>query len=221
MLRHRMHILTADQLHHAAPACLQPAQWVDPLNAAMMLYGISADTDFMVEFLAQFAHETASLNRLEEQLSYTAERLVEVWPTRFPSVTVAAKFARRPHELAEHVYGGRMGNRAEGSGDGWNYRGRAAGITGRENYARVAKLLNDPMIMGCPDRLQTKSIAALASAAFWASHPELNRLADDTATDDDYADFISITKIVNGGKIGLADRAKFRDAFKTCLSSTR
>jgi putative chitinase len=213
-----MHVITADQLHRAVPACAAPAAWADPLNNAMLLYGLSFDTDYMVEFLAQFFHETQNGNRLEEQLNYSAERLMVVWPSRFPNLTVASKYAARPHELAEYVYGGRMGNRPEGSGDGWNYRGRAAGVTGRNNYTKVAKLLNDPLILSCPDRLQTKPVAAMASAAFWASNPKFNELAQDTATDDDYADFVNITRLWNGGTVGLTERAKLRAAFKAVLS---
>jgi putative chitinase len=213
-----MHVITADQLRKAVPYCSQPAAWVDPLNNAMLLYGISYDVDYMVEFLAQSAHETQGFNRLEENLSYTAERLVEVWPSRFPSITVAAQYARAPHKLADFVYGGRMGNTAPG--DGWKYRGRGIPhVTGKDNYVKVSKLLNDPSILTCPDKLCTKTTAALAGAAFWASNPKLNTLADDTPTDDDYADFVSITKIVNGGKVGLAERWKLREAFKASLST--
>ncbi len=212
-----MYLITTDQLRQAAPRCQSPERWVSPLNDAMMLNGISFDVNVMVEFLAQFAHESQSFNRLEENLAYSAERLVAVWPTRFKTVAVALPFASKPHALAEHVYGGRMGNRPEGSGDGWNYRGRAGGITGRDNYARLAKRLNDPLILSCPDRLQTRAIAALATAAFWVDHPKLTAWALDTATDDDYADFVSITRLMNGGDVGLKERAAFRAAFKGVL----
>lgn len=215
-----MHILTAEQLHRGAPACREPATWVNPLNTAMMLYGISSDVSVTVEFLAQFAHETQSLNRLEENLNYSPERLHAVWPSRFPTAASAAPYAGKPHALAEHVYGGRMGNRPEGSGDGWNYRGRGPGITGRDNYARLAKGLNDPLLMACPDRLQTKELAAMAGAYFWAMHPQLTAWAIDTPLDDDYADFVSISKLWNGGTIGLAERAKFRTSFKAALTTT-
>jgi putative chitinase len=118
--------------------------------------------------------------------------------------------------LADTVYGGRMGNDADG--DGWRYRGRGMPmITGKDNYRRVAKMLNDPIIVLCPDRLCTKVTAAMAGAAWWSSNPKLNALADDQPGDDDHADFVSITKIVNGGTEGLADRSRLRDAFKKAL----
>lgn len=210
-----MHVITADQLRRAAPGCLQPDQWVRPLNDAMLWSGIADDLDYMVEFLAQCAHETTQFNVLEECLNYTAERLVAVWPSRFPSITVAAQYARAPHKLADFIYGGRFGNPP---GDGWTYRGRGMPmVTFHDNYAKVAKRLNLPALLKCPDILQTKATATMAGAAFWVDHPQLNRLADDTATDDDYADFVTITRVVNGGTVGLADRAKLRTAFKAAL----
>lgn len=215
-----MHVITADQLRKAVPRCADPAAWVAPFNDAMLLTGIAYDVAVMAEFLAQFAHETQNFNRLEELMSYSAERLTAVWPTRFPTVAAATPYAGKPHALAEHVYGGRMGNRPEGSGDGWNYRGRGAGITGRDNYTRLAKRLNDPLILTCPDRLCTRPLAALAAAVFWVDHPKLTAWAVDTDADDDYADFVSITRLINGGTIGLAERAKLRDAFKSALTST-
>jgi len=225
-----VHILTLEQLRRADPLCQNPAGWVGPLNDAMLLYGVADDVDYVVEFLAQFLHETSHGNRLEENLNYSAERLAVVWPSRFavdptpgapkePNAKARA-LAGKPQALAENVYGGRMGNRPEGSGDGWNYRGRAAGITGRSNYARVAKLTGDPLLLSCPMRLQTKPGAAMASAAFWAADPRLNRLADDTPTDNDVADFVSITRIVNGGEIGLKERAALRLAVKAALLPT-
>jgi len=212
-----LHIITAEQLRQAAPQCRDPAGWVEAINTATLLYGIADDVNVLGEFLAQFAHETQSFNRLEECLAYSPERLVAVWPTRFRSVGEATPYAGKPHALAEHVYGGRMGNRPEGSGDGWNFRGRAGGITGHDNYARLAKAINDPDVLRCPDKLCTKATAAIATAYFWASHPQLTAWAIDTPMDDDYADFVSITRLVNGGEIGLAQRAKFREAFKAAL----
>lgn len=212
-----MHILTADQLRRAVPLCQSPEAWALPLNDAMLMYGLSDDVDVMVEYLAQAAHETLSFNRLEENLSYNAERLMKVWPKRFPNLTVASQYAGKPYALAEFVYGGRLGNSR--TGDGWMYRGRGIPmVTGYANYKLVSKRLNDPEIMLCPDRLQTKRIAAMAGAAWWAENPRLSQLADDRLDDDDHADFVSITRIVNGGTEGLAGRSRFRDAFRAALA---
>lgn len=216
-----MFTITAEQLRAAAPRCTKSDAWATALTDAMLLYGIAADVDYVVEFLAQCAHESGQFTRLEESLSYSPERLMQVWPKRFPTLAAATPYANSPHKLADFVYSNRMGNGDVASGDGWNYRGRGVPmITGRANYAKVAKLIGDPLLVSCPDRLCMISVAALAGAAWWASDPELNRLADDTATDDDAADFVSITRKVNGGTVGLAERQKLRDAFSRVLKST-
>lgn len=212
-----MHVITQDQLRAAVPLCQRPIMWVRHLNDAMLLYGIAEDLDYMVEFLAQCAHETMSFNRLEESLNFGAQRLMQVWPKRFPTLDSAEPYTHKPDALANFVYGGRMGNVEPG--DGWKYRGRGMPmITGRDNYRRAAALLNDPAIVLFPDRLTLPHVAAMAGAAWWSSNPKLNALANDTTTDDDYADFVSVTRIVNGGIEGLASRAKFRDAFKSALT---
>lgn len=214
-----MVVITPDQLRVAVPRCTAPDKWADALNHAMLLYGIADRLDYVIEFLTQCAHESADFNRLEESLNYTAERLVEVWPKRFPSLTVAVPYARAPHKLADFVYANRMGNGSAESGDGWNYRGRGIPmITGKANYARVGELIGDPLLVKCPDRLCNRSTAALAGAAWWAANPELNQLAMDTETDDDAADFVSITRIVNGGTVGLAARQALRAAFASVLA---
>lgn len=220
-----MHVITPEQLKIAVPLCKNPVDWAVHLNNAMLIYGIAEDVDYMAEFLAQGAHESQSFNRLEENLNYTAERLAQVWPGRFaidPKAktkvpnALAGNLAGKPHALADSVYGGRMGNKRPN--DGWLYRGRGIHmVTGYDNYVKVARMLNDPEIVRCPDRLCTKKTAAMASAAYWSSDPRLNKLADDTLADDDYADFVSISRIVNGGTIGLAERYGFRMAFKAAL----
>jgi putative chitinase len=213
--------ITADTLRAAAPRCPKPDAWAAALNDAMLLHGIAQDVDYVVEFLAQCAHESNHFTRLEENLNYSPERLVQVWPKRFPTVAAATPYANAPHKLADFVYANRMGNGDVASGDGWNFRGRGAlMVTGRANYAKVGKLIGDPVLIYCPDRLCIITVAAMACAAWWASDPNLNRLADDTVNDDDAADFVSITRKVNGGTVGLADRQKLRDAFSRALKST-
>lgn len=214
-----MFVITPDQLRAATPRCPKPDAWAAGLNEGMLLWGIAVDKDYMVEFLAQCAHETADFTRLEENLNYSPERLTQVWPKRFPTVADATPYAGRPHALADFVYSNRMGNGGPATEDGWNYRGRGVPmITGKANYARVAKLTNDPLLLTCPDRLCIIAVAANAGAAWWAADARLNKLADDLPNDDDRADFVSITRIVNGGTVGLADRARLRDAFKKALT---
>jgi len=212
-----MFVITAEQLKKAVPQCADPISWVRVLNAAATEFAINEDGDVYAEWLAQAAHESGGFNRLEENLNYTAERLIQVWPKRFPSLTVAAPYARAPHKLADFVYSNRMGNGPPESGEGWKYRGRGFGVTGKLNYLLVSRQLKDPSIMDCPDKLCTKETAARAFAAWWASDRRLNALALDKLDDDDEADFISISQIVNGGTVGLEARRKLRDAFKAAM----
>lgn len=213
-----MIVITAEQLRKAVPKCADPISWVRALNGAATEFGISDFRAVYIEWLTQAAHESDSFTRLEENLNFTAERLIQVWPKRFPSLTVAAPYARAPHKLADFVYSNRMGNGPIESGDGWLYRGRGVGmVTGKSNYALVAKRLNDSSILTCPDKLCTKDTAARAFAAWWSSDRRLNALAYDRFDDDDEADFVSISTIVNGGTIGLEARRKLRDAFKAAM----
>jgi putative chitinase len=150
----------------------------------------------LAHWLGQLHHESAGLTRLEEDLSYTAERLCVVWPKRFPTLAAAQPYARNPQALAEKVYGGRMGNAK--IGDGWRYRGRGLMMnTGLEGYARIGLMIGEDLVRA-PDRLRIPSVAARAAAAFWAAH-DLNVLADRD-------DVVAVTEIINGGLNGLADR---------------
>jgi putative chitinase len=210
-----MFVISTQQLSAAVPKCTNPGRWVDAINNAALMYGIAADRAELIEWLTQCAHESENFNRLEENLYYTAERLVQVWPTRFPSLTVANNYARSPHKLADFIYADRMGNGPEHTGDGWRFRGRGLiMVTGKANYQAMQRLLGYADLMACPDKLCTRDGAAMSAAAFWASNPKLRALAQDETNDNDYADFVSITRIVNGGTTGLAERAALREAFK-------
>lgn len=213
-----MYVITAEQLHAAVPSCAGPDTWVPHIHNATLMFGIALDANELAEFLAQCAHESLGFNRLNENLSYTAERLVEVWPTRFPSSAVAAQYARNPHKLADFVYSNRMGNGDYMSGDGWQYRGRGLiMITGRANYRAVGEAMGDSALLHCPDRLETKAGATLAAGAFWHMHPRLRQLARDLPGDNDEADLVSMTRIVNGSTQGLAERRSYRNAFRSVL----
>ena len=155
----------------------------------------------LAHFLAQVATETGGLARLEEGLSYTAERLCAVWPTRFPTLAAAKPFARNPKALAEKVYGGRLGNVRPG--DGWRYRGGGAlQTTGRTNY-RAAGFEADP------ERLRTPGPALAAALTYWVDH-DCNALAD---ADDVEA----LRRRVNGGTIGLSECRAYLAKAKAAL----
>jgi len=149
-------------------------------------------------FLAQIGHESAGLTSTEEKLSYTPERLMAIWPRRFPTRAAAETCARQPEKLASLVYADRMGNGPPESGDGWRYRGRGyLQITGRDNYRALSAPTGIDLIAD-PDRAATPDGALLVACAFWRTRG-LNELSDT-------GDFAAVTRRVNGGTVGLADR---------------
>ena len=149
----------------------------------------------MAMFLAQFGHETQNLRKLTENLNYSAERLPIVWPSRFRDAARARQFAHKPEALANEVYGGRMGNTQPG--DGWLYRGRGPGLTGRDGYRAVGKLVGMDF-EGQPDLVATPHGAFVAGVGIWM-WKGLNASAD-------REDVAANTLKLNGGAIGLNDR---------------
>lgn len=204
--------LTADQLAAIMPACANPANWAPALNAAMDRFDITS-AERMAAFLAQIAHESGQLMRLSENLNYSAKRLMQVWPNRFPTMEKAQQYERNPEKLAGYVYAKRIGNGDESSGDGWRYRGRGIiQLTGRGNYRAAAQGIGLPLEEQ-PDLLVHPGPAALSAAWFWKSHG-LNELADDQNDDNDTEDFKTITKRINGGTVGLNERMAFWEKAK-------
>lgn len=153
----------------------------------------AGDVD-LKNFLAQVLHESAMLERLEEGLSYSAERLCAVWPRRFASLEAARPFARNPQALANRVYGGRMGN--VDPDDGWKYRGRGLiQCTGRANYGLVESITGLP-VLDQPELL-AQPLEALQSAIAWWER---------AISDAILGDVERVSRAVNGGTAGLPDR---------------
>jgi putative chitinase len=206
--------LTEQQLSTIMPACSSAAAWVTALNNAMARFDITGSRR-MAAFLAQIAHESGQLARLAENLNYTAKRLMQVWPSRFPTLDKAIKYEKNPEKLANHVYAGRLGNGDEASGDGWRFRGRGLiQLTGRGNYRAAGQGIGLPLeeqseLLGQPEA------AALSAAWFWKSHG-LNELADDQSNDNE--NFKTITKRINGDTVGLQERIAFWERAKTVLA---
>jgi len=197
-------IFAVEQLSAIAPHCdaevLAPA-----ISAAASERAISTPLR-LAHFLAQFSVETSGLTAFVENLSYSAARLCQVWPSRFPTAAKAQPYANSPEKLAERVYGKRMGNVAPG--DGYRYRGRGAGLTGRENYERYGAMLGMDLV-GNPDLAGQPVNVPKIAAAFWSIH-NLNPLADQ----DDIA---AVTEVWNGGLTGLDQRKAALARAKTIL----
>jgi putative chitinase len=157
-------------------------------------------------FLAQCAHESANFKATVENLNYSKEGLMKVFKKYFPNETLAKQYERKPNAIANRVYANRMGNGDENSNQGATFKGRGyIQLTGKDNYSAFDKFVDED-ILSNPDLVATK-YPLLSAAWFWNSR-NLNALADKGAT---YADVTAITKRVNGGTHGLADRiSKFK-----------
>ena len=169
------------------------ADWLQQIELQAPGHGIDTVNE-MASFLSQFGHETMGFSRFEENLSYSAERLMAVWPSRFPTLEEAEPFVRNPQALAEKVYGGRMWNNLPG--DGWLYRGRGPQLTGKNNYCRVSVMVNINII-GNPDLMLDPKIGVKVACAGW------NALRLDWHDDDE--DARAERRIINGGLIGLKE----------------
>lgn len=154
-------------------------------------------------FLAQAGHESGNFRLVKENLNYSAKGLMGIFKKYFPNEALAKSYERKPEKIANKVYGGRMGNGDEASGDGAKFCGRGyIQLTGKTNYQAFFKSM-ELDVSSDPTLVATKY--ALASAAWFWSKNGLNKLADGGATE---AVVTSITKRVNGGTIGLDDRIK-------------
>ena len=157
----------------------------------------------LCHFLAQCGHESGNFKAVNENLNYGAKGLRGIFPKYFPTDALAAEYERKPEKIANKIYGGRMGNGPEATGEGYKYRGRGyIQLTGKDNYSAFDKVVTEDITVN-PDLVATKY--PLLSAAWYWNSRKLNEIADKGATD---AEVTAITKKVNGGTIGLADRIK-------------
>jgi len=168
-------------------------------NETFERWGISTPRQ-QAAFLGQCGHECGNFTKLEEGLSYAADRLMKIWPKRFPTMEIAQKYARNPKALANYVYANRMGNRDEASGDGYRFRGSGwLQLTGHDNFYHAGKACGVDFVMN-PDLVRQPKHAALTAGWFWSTH-DCNRLAE-------AANWVALTKKINGGTIGLEDRIR-------------
>lgn len=157
----------------------------------------------LAHFLAQCGHESGGFKAVQENLNYGAKGLRSIFGRYFPTDAKALEYERKPEKIANLVYGNRMGNGAEPTGEGYKFRGRGyIQLTGKDNYSRFDKTVDED-ILSNPDLVATKY--PLASAAFFFQSNGLWAICDKGADD---ATVTAVTKRVNGGTIGLADRLK-------------
>jgi putative chitinase len=157
----------------------------------------------LAHFLAQCGHESGQFRVVNENLNYGAKGLLGIFKKYFPTEDKAKTYERKPEKIANLVYASRMGNGPESSGDGYKYRGRGyIQLTGKDNYTAFGKSIGEN-IQATPDLVATKY--PLLSAAWFFNKNGLHKLADKGATPEVVT---MVTKRVNGGTIGLADRLK-------------
>ena len=166
----------------------------------------------LAHFLAQCGHESAGFKAVSENLNYSADGLVKIFGKYFNAGT-AAGYARNPEKIASKVYASRMGNGDEASKEGYKFRGRGyIQLTGKSNYTGFTKFIGEDCVAN-PDLVATKY--PLASAAFFFNSNNLWSICDKGAND---AAVTAVTKRVNGGTIGLADRIKHFKEYYSLLA---
>ena len=174
------------------------AEWLDGLNATFERFDIMNPLR-KAAFIGQCGHESGNFKMLTENLNYRAEALQKLWPKRFDAAKAQA-CARNPKLIANTVYSSRMGNRDEASGDGWRFRGAGfLQLTGHSNFWHASQALGEDFVMQ-PELVRTPKYAAMTAGWFWQTH-RLNQYADS-------GDYLTLTKRINGGTIGLEDRKK-------------
>ena len=169
------------------------------MKATMEYYKMTPER--AAHFFAQTSHESGGFKVFSENLNYSAQGLQGIFGKYFPD-NLEESYARKPEKIANRVYASRMGNGDEASGDGWKYRGRGAlQLTGKSNYQAFSDYLKNPEIMTNPDLVATEF--AFESAIFFFDKNSLWSICDKGVNKDS---ILALTKRINGGTHGLADR---------------
>lgn len=175
-------------------------------------FGINSNLR-LAHFLGQCAHESGTFTVVRENLNYSGERLVQIFPKYFPTIESTKGYAKNPERIANKVYGSRMGNGNEASGDGYKFSGRGyIQLTGKQNYTLFDDFVPE-LIIAEPALVATKY--PLLSAAWFWSRNSLNALADQG---NGVEVVTKITRKVNGGTHGLDDRIRKFNNFYSLLT---
>ena len=188
---------TVDTLKRCVPNNKSACALFKALNLVLPKYKITS-VSRVAAFLAQCGHESADFNVLSENLNYSSAGLATTFAKYFKTTEIAIAYARQPEKIANRVYANRMGNGDENSGDGYTYRGRGAiQLTGHNNYALFAQSIGvsiEDAVAYC----ETLDGAIESACWFWTKN-NCNALAD-------VKDMLALTKRINGGTNGLAER---------------
>lgn len=201
-------MITLQQFRQLVPNTKYPQQWYDALFGNKSILGNKTLLEEyeintpkrIAAFMAQCGHESGGFVFLSENLNYSAQGLMRVFPKYFPTLELAKQYERNPQKIASRVYANRMGNGDEASQQGWLYRGRGLiQVTGKDNYFWFASSL-EITPEEAAEYMQTFEGAAQSACWYWET-TKLNALAD-------AGDILTMTKRINGGTIGLEDRKK-------------
>jgi putative chitinase len=169
-----------------------------PLHEVAEYYDMYVNMNRAAAFVAQTAHESGGFNFVKENLNYGAKGLATTFKKYFPTEADAKPYERQPEKIANRVYANRMSNGNEASGDGYRFCGRGLiQLTGRANYTKFASDLGIS-VEDTVAYLETPAGAVSSAGWFWDNN-NLNQYCDKN-------DFVTLTKRINGGTIGLEDR---------------
>lgn len=207
-----MYIITEERFKTFAPKCANVKEYVSAINTLLPKYEINASPARLAAFLGQFGHETMGWTRLVENTNYTSpERLMKVFPSKFPSLYLAKMYAGKPVNIANRVYANRYGNGDEKSGDGYRYRGRGGcHLTFKDNYISFYKATGVDVVQH-PEFLEEPWYAVLAAAWYWDSR-KINTLVDKQQ-------WLEVTKAINGpAALGHTEREALRKQISALLA---
>ena len=190
-------LLTQNQLSQIIPNNHYIDQWYSSLTKCLPDYDITS-IKRLSAFLSQCAHESGDFVNIKENLNYKSQGLMSTWPKLFPTIDIANQYALNPEMIANRAYANILGNGDEKSGDGYKFCGRGLiQITGKCNYQDFADSVS-MNVDDVPSFLETFDGAVQSACWFWETH-KLNSYADNS-------DIEGMTKIINGGTLGLDDR---------------
>lgn len=202
-------MITVTQFKKIFPSNKYPEEWTEALNKILPDYEIVSKKR-IAAFLAHTGVESGDYNILKENLKYSAKRMMQVWPNRFPSISAAKPYEYNEEKLANKVYANRMGNGNELSGDGFRYRGRGLlQLTGKNNYQEFADYIEVP-VEDVPEYLETFEGAVHSACWYWEKN-NLNKYSD-------IGDITNQTLKINGGTNGLVERKNKYNKILSILS---
>ena len=184
----------------AFPECKKPEEMCNLFDNLLSPAGIDSK-ERVCMFLAQCGHESGGFSKFTENLNYSAKGLRGTFPKYFPDDATAIAYERKPEKIANKVYGGRMGNGPESSGDGFKYRGLGLiQLTGKDNFSAFSKDTGIDVVTD-PEKYRSNLSVIIKTAIWFWNKNNLNKYAD-------AKDIVGATKKINGGMNGLEDRTK-------------